>query len=81
VLLLGFAKQDASLSVVGWPPRMPGPYGVGVHKGDRDLLAAINIALARLRASGVYGEMVARWFGNVGTKLVPLGGCPVDLRL
>jgi ABC-type amino acid transport substrate-binding protein len=81
VLLLGFAKQNASLKVVGWPPRMPGPYGVGVRKGDRDLLAAVNVALARLRGSGVYGQMMAKWFGDVAAKLVPLGDCPPDLRL
>ncbi|HLW49049.1 MAG TPA: transporter substrate-binding domain-containing protein [bacterium] len=81
VLLLGFAKQDPSLTVVGWPPRLPGPYGVGVRKGDRDLLAAANVSLARLRASGVYGKMVAKWFGDIAAKLVPLGSCPPDLRL
>jgi ABC-type amino acid transport substrate-binding protein len=81
VLLLGFAKQDASLKVVGWPPRLPGPYGIGVSKGDRDLLASINIALARLRAAGVYNKMVAKWFGDVASRLVPLSSCPSDLRL
>jgi ABC-type amino acid transport substrate-binding protein len=81
VLLLGFAKQDPSLKVVGWPPRLPGPYGVGVRKGDRDLVAAINIALARLRTSGVYGRMVDKWFGDVAGRLLPLSACPADLRL
>jgi ABC-type amino acid transport substrate-binding protein len=81
VLLLGFAKQDPSLKVVGWPPRLPGPYGVGVRKGDRDLLAAVNVALARLRASGIFGKMVEKWFGDVAARLVPRGSCPPDLRL
>jgi len=81
VLLLGLARQDPSLKVVGWPPQMPGPYGVGVRKGDKDLLGALNVALARLRASGVYDKMVAKWFGDVAGRLLPPAKCPPDLRL
>lgn len=81
VLLLGFAKQDPSLKVVGWPPRMPGPYGVGVPKGATDLLGALNVALARIRSSGVYDKMVAKWFGDVARQLLPPAKCPPDLRL
>lgn len=81
VLLLGFAKRDPSLRVVGWPPRMPGPYGVGVRKNDRDLLGVLNVALARIRASGVYQKMVAKWFGDVAGNLLPPRKCPPDLRL
>jgi ABC-type amino acid transport substrate-binding protein len=81
VLLLGFAKQDPSLKVVGWPPQMPGPYGIGVRKGEKDLLGAINVALARMRASGVYNKMVAKWFGDVASRLLPPAKCPPDLRL
>lgn len=81
VLLLGFAKQDPSLKVVGWPPQMPGPYGVGVRKGDKDLLGTLNVALARIRASGIYNKMVAKWFGDVAARLLPPGKCPPDLRL
>ncbi len=81
VLLLGFAKQDPSLKVVGWPPQMPGPYGIGVRKGDQDFLGALNVALARIRASGVYNKMVAKWFGDVAARLLPPAKCPPDLRL
>jgi len=81
VLLLGFAKQDPSLKVVGWPPRMPGPYGVGVPKGATDLLGALNVALARIRSSGVFNKMVAKWFGDVAHQLLPPAKCPPDLRL
>lgn len=81
VLLLGLARQDRSLKVVGWPPQMPGPYGLGVRKGDKDLLGALNVALARIRASGVYDKMVAKWFGDVAGKLLPPAKCPPDLRM
>ncbi|HEV2440034.1 MAG TPA: transporter substrate-binding domain-containing protein [bacterium] len=80
VLLLGFAKADPSLKVVGWPPRMPGPYGIGVRKGDKDLLGALNIALARIRSTGMYDRMVTKWFGDVAAKLLPPAKCPPDLR-
>lgn len=80
VLLLGLAKLDPSLRVVGWPPQMPGPYGVGVRKGDTDLLGAVNVALARIRATGVYDKMVAKWFGEFAGRLLPPSKCPPDLR-
>lgn len=81
VLLLGFAKRDPSLKVVGWPPQMPGPYGIGVRKGDEDFLGALNVSLARVRSSGMYDKMIAKWFGDVAAKLVPPRKCPPDLRL
>jgi ABC-type amino acid transport substrate-binding protein len=81
VLLLGLARDDPTLKVVGWPPHMPGPYGIGVRKGDTGLLGAINVALARIRAGGVYGRLVAKWFGDVAGRLLPPGRCPAELRL
>ncbi len=81
VLLLAFAKQDRSLKVVGWPPQMPAPYGMGVRKGDTDLLGAVNVALARIRAQGIYGKLFDKWFGDVGSKLVPPAKCPSELAL
>lgn len=81
VLLLAFAKQDNTLKVVGWPPQMPGPYGIGVRKGDTDLLGAINVALARLRAQGVHARLVQKWFGEVAGQLLPANKCPLELQL
>ncbi len=81
VLLLAFAKQDNTLKVVGWPPQMPGPYGIGVRKGDTDLLGAINVALARIRAQGVYTKLVSKWFGEVAGQLLQPAKCPLELQL
>ncbi len=81
VLLLAFAKQDPSLKVVGWPPQMPGPYGMGVRKGDQDLLAAVNVALAQIRAKGIMGQLFNKWFGTVAGDLLPPTKCPPELRL
>lgn len=81
VLLLAFAKQDPALKVVGWPPQMPGPYGIGMRKGDSDLLGAINVALARIRSQGVYQTISDKWFASVASNLLAPSKCPPDLRL
>ncbi len=81
VLLLAFAKQDPSLKVVGWPPQVPGPYGIGVRKGDTDLLGAINVALARIRAQAAYQKISDKWFANISGNLLAPSKCPRDLRL
>ncbi len=81
VLLLAFAKQDPALKVVGWPPQMPGPYGIGVRKGDTDLLGAINVALARIRSQGTYQKIADKWFADVSANLLSPSKCPRDLKL
>lgn len=40
-------------------------YGFGVSKDNPELLAAINDALAKVKASGVYDEIYKKWFGDV----------------
>jgi ABC-type amino acid transport substrate-binding protein len=81
VLLLAFAKQDSSLKVVGWPPQMPAPYGMGIRKGDRELLAAVNVALGQIRGQGVYAKLFEKWFGEVAKDLVAPKKCPPELQL
>lgn len=81
VLLLAFAKQDNTLKVVGWPPQMPGPYGIGVRKGDTDLLGTINVALARIRSQGIHAKLVSKWFGEVAGQLLQPAKCPLELKL
>jgi len=39
-------------------------YGFGVSKDNPDLLAAINKALADLKADGTYDQIYAKWFGT-----------------
>jgi polar amino acid transport system substrate-binding protein len=81
VLLLAFAKQDPSLKVVGWPPQMPGPYGMGLRKGDKDLLGAINVTLAQIRTKGIYDKLFDKWFGGVARNLLVPKACPAELVL
>ncbi len=40
-------------------------YGFGVSKDNPELKAAINDALAKLRADGTYDEIYTKWFGDV----------------
>lgn len=39
-------------------------YGIGVKKGNDDLLDAINEALADMMADGTYDEIFEKWFGE-----------------
>ncbi|MDR7434905.1 MAG: transporter substrate-binding domain-containing protein [Armatimonadota bacterium] len=81
VLLLSFAKQDPSLKVVGWPPQMPAPYAIGVRKGEKDLLAWINVALVKIRQEGVYDRLYKKWFGELAGQLLKPKDCKPVLVL
>lgn len=39
-------------------------YGIAISKGNDDLVAAINDALATLQENGTYDEIYDKWFGN-----------------
>ncbi|MHA6252562.1 transporter substrate-binding domain-containing protein [Oceanobacillus sp. CAU 1775] len=39
-------------------------YGIAITKGNDDLVAAINDALATLRENGTYDEIYNKWFGD-----------------
>ena len=40
-------------------------YGIGVKKGNTDLLNKINDGLAKLKANGEYDNIYKKWFGEV----------------
>lgn len=40
-------------------------YGIGVKKGNADLLAKINDGLAKLKANGEYDKIYQKWFGSL----------------
>ena len=54
---------DGSLKVVGELYQAE-DYGIGITKGNEDLVAAINDALATLRENGTYDEIYNKWFGD-----------------
>jgi polar amino acid transport system substrate-binding protein len=47
--------------VSSYEPRLVGSIGIGVRKGDRELLGRINQSLARLKAKGTIAKIVSEW--------------------
>ena len=56
VVLFGLAAQDPNVHVVG-PSLGIEPYGVGVKKGNDDLVRFVNGALAQIRADGTWERL------------------------
>jgi polar amino acid transport system substrate-binding protein len=55
-------RKDAGAKVSEtYEPKMDGYVGIGVRKGDRDLLAKINAGLAKIKASGKLDEILRKW--------------------
>jgi len=63
-ILYGIAKENPGYMVVGGTFTNE-PYGIAVNKGQKQLLAAINKALAELKADGTYDRIANKWFGDV----------------
>lgn len=47
--------------VTGFKPTIVGSVGIGVRKGDQDLLRRINASLAKLKADGSVKRILAKW--------------------
>ena len=47
--------------VESYKPTIVGTVGIGVRKGDQDLLKKINASLAKLRANGVLDKILDKW--------------------
>lgn len=70
VVLLGLAAQDPNLHVVG-PSLGIEPYGVGVKKGNEDLVRFVNGALAQMRTDGTWERLYAMWLRSLGPSPGP----------
>jgi polar amino acid transport system substrate-binding protein len=55
-------EDDRGMEIVAQIPTGE-QYGFGVSKDNPELLAAINDALAELKADGTYNEIYQKWFG------------------
>ena len=64
VILAGMAKQDPSLQVVG-PPFTQENYGVGVPKGQDDMVRFVNSVLDSVRGNGVWQQNYNYWVAPV----------------
>lgn len=55
-------RKDAAVKLVpGYQPRMDGWVGIGVRKGDKELLGKINAGLASVKKSGKLDQILAKW--------------------
>lgn len=69
-ILAGLAAQDPYTEVVGGRFTEE-PYGVGVPKGQEDLVRFVNGVLERMRADGSWTEIYRRWLGPLGPAPAP----------
>lgn len=61
-IIMWEAVKDPSLKVVSYTPFTVEQYGIGVKKGNDQLLDEINAALNRLKENGKYDEIFDKWF-------------------
>jgi polar amino acid transport system substrate-binding protein len=69
-ILAGLAAQDPYTEVVG-SRFTEEPYGVGIHKGQDDLVRFVNGVLERMRADGSWSAIYSRWLGRLGPAPAP----------
>ena len=60
-----YAREHPGIRVVGAPFTQE-RYGIAVRRGNADLLRRLNAGLAKVRASGEYDRLRARWIGAAG---------------
>lgn len=70
VVLAGLARQDPNVEVVG-PSLGLEPYGIGIGKGDDDLVRFVNGALERIRADGTWERLYQTWLRDLGPSPGP----------
>jgi polar amino acid transport system substrate-binding protein len=64
VILAGMAKQDPNLEVVG-APFTEEDYGVGIGKGNDDMVRFVNSVLDGVRTSGAWQRSYDNWIAPV----------------
>lgn len=69
-ILAGMVEQDPNLMIVG-PSIEDEPYGIGMHKGDDDLVRLVNGTLERIRKDGRWEQIYARWLSVLGPSPGP----------
>ncbi len=67
VVLKGLARQDPDVDVVGESLGIE-PYGVGVKKGNDDLVRFVNGALEDIRADGTWERLYDTWLPASGRR-------------
>jgi len=64
-------NKDSGFRMVSDPAFTPEQYGIAVKKGNAELLAKINKALAEIRADGTYDKIYAQYFGAKPSPVKP----------
>ncbi len=72
-ILAGLAAQDPYTEVVG-SRFTDESYGVGIPKGQEDLVRFVNGVLERMRADGTWRGIYDRWLGRLGPAPAPPAG-------
>jgi len=60
-----YAKEHPGLRIAG-KPFTEEKYGIAVRRGNGALLAKLNEGLRKVRASGEYDRLKAKWIGDAG---------------
>ncbi|KAF0849151.1 glutamate ABC transporter substrate-binding protein [Nocardia caishijiensis] len=69
-ILAGLAAQDPYTEVVGASISAE-PYGIGIPKGDDDLVRFVNATLDRIRSDGTWTRIHRRWLSTLGEATPP----------
>ncbi|MGW6697872.1 glutamate ABC transporter substrate-binding protein [Nocardia sp. NPDC055049] len=69
-ILAGLAAQDPYTEVVGGSISAE-PYGIGIPKGDDDLVRFVNSTLDRIRNDGTWTRIHRRWLATLGETPSP----------
>ncbi|WP_081512013.1 glutamate ABC transporter substrate-binding protein [Nocardia donostiensis] len=64
-ILAGLAAQDPYTQLVG-PSISDEPYGIGIPKGNDDLVRYVNGTLERIRNDGTWARIYNRWLSVLG---------------
>lgn len=70
VILAGLAAQDPYSHIVG-PSISEEPYGIGIPKGNDDLVRFVNGTLERIRSDGTWTRSYDRWLSVLGDSPKP----------
>lgn len=69
-ILAGLAAQDPYSHIVG-PSINDEPYGIGIPKGNDDLVRFVNGTLERIRSDGTWTRAYDRWLSPLGDPPKP----------
>jgi polar amino acid transport system substrate-binding protein len=73
-------NENSGFRMVNDPAFTPEQYGIAVRKGNAELLAKVNQALAALKADGSYDALYARYFGANAEPAKPDAPKPDDAK-